>query len=84
MGIVCPLFSGHIKENCLDQMILIGENSLKRTVGEYVEHYNTERTHQALENNIIEPKFGVMQREREVESRKPAEFKASANSNNPY
>ena len=46
-----------IKENCLDQMIMIGERSLRRVVGEYVEHYNTERAHQSLENKIIEPKF---------------------------
>jgi putative transposase len=56
-----------IKENCLDQMILIGEVSLRRAVGEYVEHYNTERAHQSLENNIIEPKFDVMPSEGEVE-----------------
>ena len=46
-----------IKENCLDRMIQIGETSLRRVVGEYVEHYNTERAHQSLENKIIEPKF---------------------------
>ncbi len=38
-------------------MILIGESSLRQVVGEFVEHYNTERAHQSLENKMIEPKF---------------------------
>ena len=45
------------KENCLDQMISIEEKSLGRAVGEFVEYYNVERTHQGLENNNIEPRF---------------------------
>jgi putative transposase len=55
-----------IKENCLDQMLLIGESSLRRVVGEFVEHYNTERAHQGLENKIIEPKFDEIPTEGEV------------------
>jgi putative transposase len=49
-----------IKENCLDQLILIGESSLRRVVADYVEHYNTERAHQSLENKIIEPRFDAI------------------------
>jgi putative transposase len=56
-----------IKENCLDQMILIGETSLRRVFTEYVEHYNTERAHQSLENKIIEPRFDVICTEGEVQ-----------------
>jgi transposase InsO family protein len=56
-----------IKENCLDQMILIGETSLRRVVKEFVEHYNTERAHQSLENKIIEPKFDEIPIEGEIE-----------------
>jgi hypothetical protein len=56
-----------IKENCLDQMILIGESSLRRVVTEYVDHYNTERVHQSLENKIIEPRFDVICTEGEVQ-----------------
>jgi hypothetical protein len=55
-----------IKENCLDQMILIGESSLQRVVTEYVEHYNTERAHQSLENKIIEPRFDAICTEGEI------------------
>jgi transposase InsO family protein len=56
-----------IKKNCLDQMILIGELSLQRVVTEYVEHYNTERAHQSLENKIIEPRFDVICTEGEIQ-----------------
>jgi putative transposase len=56
-----------IKENCLDQMILIGETSLRRVVGEFVEHYNTERAHQSLGNKIIEPRFDEIPSEGKIE-----------------
>jgi hypothetical protein len=39
-------------------MILIGEGSLRRAVGEFCDHYRRERNHQGLENKIIEPEFG--------------------------
>ena len=38
---------------------MIGEDSLIRAVSEFVEHYNTERPHQSLENKIIEPRFEI-------------------------
>lgn len=56
-----------IKENCLDQMILIGESSLRSVVAEFVEHYNTERAHQGLGNKIIEPKFDEIPTEGEIQ-----------------
>ena len=46
-----------IKENCLDQMILFGESSLRKAVREFVEHYHTERNHQGLGNRILKPSF---------------------------
>src|SRR5882762_9784933 len=36
-------FARTIKESCLDRMILIGEGSLRRAVGEFIEHYHRER-----------------------------------------
>jgi hypothetical protein len=38
-------------------MILIGEGSLRRAIGEFVVHYHTERNHQSLENKIIRPEL---------------------------
>jgi putative transposase len=44
-----------IKESCLDRIILVGEGSLRRAVGEFIEHYHHERNHQGLGNQLIAP-----------------------------
>ena len=36
-------------------MILIGEGSLRRAVGEFIEHYHRERNHQGLGNQLLLP-----------------------------
>ena len=36
-------------------MILFGERSLKSATGQFVSHYLKERSHQGLENRIINP-----------------------------
>ena len=43
-----------IKSECLDRMILVGESHLRRAVDEYMEHYHLERTHQGLDNRLID------------------------------
>lgn len=50
-------FVRSIKEECLDQMILFSERSLRHVISEYVEHYHRERNHQGLESRIIRPQF---------------------------
>jgi transposase InsO family protein len=50
-------FVRSIKEECLDQMILFGEKSLRYAIKQYVEHYHRERNHQGLESRIIRPQF---------------------------
>jgi putative transposase len=45
-----------IKSECLDKIIPLGENHLRRVVGEYVRHYNEERNHQGLNNELILPR----------------------------
>jgi transposase InsO family protein len=42
-----------IKEGCLEQMILFGENSLRNAIREFVTHYHLERNHQGLDNRLI-------------------------------
>ena len=44
-----------IKSECLDRMIFFGENSLRRAVSSYLEHYHKERNHQGLGNELINP-----------------------------
>jgi transposase InsO family protein len=46
-----------VRETCLDQVVLIGEGSLRRVIGELMEHLHRERNHQGLGNNIIEPEL---------------------------
>ena len=48
-------FFGSLKAECLDRMIFFGEDMLRRTVREYVQHYHEERNHQGLDNTIIAP-----------------------------
>jgi putative transposase len=44
-----------IKEECLSKLILFGENSLRRVVSDFVEHYHQERNHQGKDNLILFP-----------------------------
>ena len=42
-----------IKESCLDQMILFGEDALRNAVTQFIAHYHFERNHQGLGNRLI-------------------------------
>jgi transposase InsO family protein len=46
-----------IKESCLDRLVFFGENSLRTAIGAFVIHYHTERNHQGLGNQLIDPQF---------------------------
>ena len=48
-----------IKECCLRRMIFFGEDSLRRAMTEFLEHYHHERNHQGLENRLIDPAHDV-------------------------
>jgi putative transposase len=48
-------FARSIKDECLDRMIFVGQASLRRAVGEYIEHYHEERNHQGLANRLLRP-----------------------------
>src|SRR5437016_1140155 len=39
-----------VKENCVEQMIFFGEESLRNGIREFFAHYHGERNHQGLEN----------------------------------
>jgi transposase InsO family protein len=49
-------FVRSIKDECLDRMIFVGQESLRRAVTEYMEHYHLERNHQGLQNRLIVPR----------------------------
>jgi transposase InsO family protein len=48
-------FFGSLKSECLDQLILFSEQSLRSAVREYLLHDHTERNHQGLDNQLIVP-----------------------------
>ena len=44
-----------MKSECLNKFIFFGEKSLRRAVNEFTEHYHSERNHQGIGNEIIDP-----------------------------
>ena len=48
-------FFGSLKSECLGRMIFFGENSLRRAIRSYLEHYHGERNQQGLHNEVIDP-----------------------------
>ncbi len=48
------------KSECLDKMILFGQDHLDRVLRQFTEHYHAERPHQSLGNEVIdgEPSTG--------------------------
>ena len=53
-------FIRSIKDECLNRMIfIIGQESVRRAIGEYMAHYHEERNHQGLENRLIRGTPGV-------------------------
>ncbi len=48
-------FVRSIKDECLNRVIFFGEPSLRKATREFAAHYHTERNHQGLNNQLIEP-----------------------------
>jgi transposase InsO family protein len=48
-------FFRSLKEECLDRMIFVGEETLRPAIRDFLCHYHVERNHQGLENQIIDP-----------------------------
>jgi len=51
----CERFVRSIKEEVLDRMIFLGEDSLRYAMHHYLTHHHQERNHQGLENQLIAP-----------------------------
>ena len=47
-------FVHSIKEECLNQVVVLGEGHLRLVIHEYIEHYHRERNHQGLDNQLLE------------------------------
>jgi transposase InsO family protein len=46
-------FFRSLKEGCLARMIFFGDQSLRKAVGQFLEHYHRERNHQGLGNRLL-------------------------------
>jgi putative transposase len=55
----CERFVRSIREEALNQMIVIGEGSLRCVIRSYLTHYHHERNHQGLGNQLIVPESGM-------------------------
>jgi hypothetical protein len=42
-----------VKEECLSNLILFGEGSLRRALTEFIEHFHCERNHQGKGNVLL-------------------------------
>src|SRR5215467_1131827 len=58
-----------VKEECLCKVILFGERSLRRALGEYVEHFHAERNHQGKGNVLLFPRSPNTRRDGHVQCR---------------
>ncbi len=52
-------FVGTVRRELTDRMIFVGTASLDRALREFVVHYNAERSHQSLDNDLIAPRAPV-------------------------
>ena len=55
LNCVMERFVRSIKSECLNRTPIFGERHLEYVIREYMEHYHTERAHQGIGNEIIEP-----------------------------
>lgn len=58
-----------VKEECLSNVILFGEKSLRRALREYGRHYHGERNHQGIGNVLIFPSTRSRQKGRPIQCR---------------
>ncbi|QDU82527.1 Integrase core domain protein [Polystyrenella longa] len=48
-------FMRSLKSECLNKIVFFGQHSLELALKEYVAHYHSERNHQGLDNQLIDP-----------------------------
>lgn len=58
------------QKECSEKLIFVGENSLRRAIRDWLEHYHHERNHQGLENQIPFPNENVGKLYGEIKCRK--------------
>ena len=53
MNAIAERWARSVRSECLNRMILFGEDMLRRALCVYLEHYHRERPHQGLGNELI-------------------------------
>ncbi len=54
----CERWVLSVKSECISGLIFFGEESLLKTLKEYIIHYHWERNHQGKDNRLLFPKDG--------------------------
>jgi len=52
----CERLIGSIRRECLDHIIVVNEQHLRRVLRSYVDYYHSSRTHQSLDNDSPVPR----------------------------
>ncbi|NQU11568.1 transposase [bacterium] len=55
LNAIAERFVRSVKSECLSKVLLFGEDTLRRALTEYVQHYHTERHHEGKDNQILFP-----------------------------
>jgi hypothetical protein len=64
-GAFCKKHQGRV----LEQMILFGEDALRNSIREFLDHFHQERNHQGLGNRLITPITATVNSEGRIERR---------------
>ena len=52
---ICERFLGSVRRECLDHIVILSENHLRRVALEYVRYFNGSRPHQGIEQKVPKP-----------------------------
>jgi len=52
MNRTCERFLGSVRRECLNHVLILGENHLRSVLAEYVTFFNTSRSHQGIEQRV--------------------------------
>ncbi len=52
---VCERLLGSVRRECLDHILILSEQHLRRVLKEYVAYFNQARPHQSLDQRVPEP-----------------------------
>jgi hypothetical protein len=56
---ICERFSGNVRRECLDHILILSERHLPWVIGEYVAYFNHSRPHQGLGQRLPDPSDDV-------------------------